>query len=174
MVQRRGFTLIELLVVIAIIGILSTIVLASLNTARMKSRDARRLSDIKQLQLALAVYADANGGGYPLRLSVLSPQYISVEPTDPVSGAEYLYVALYPSGSGLGPACTSGTSYHLGAILEDPTNQYLATDGDFFSASSPDPGGLYCLGSTSGADFYGASAKCNTGGGPDQCYDVEP
>jgi len=174
MKSNRGFTLIELLVVIAIIGILSTIVIASLDTARMKSRDARRLSDIKQLQLALAVYADANGGQYPLHLSSLSPQYISVEPTDPVSGAEYFYVALYPSGTSLGPACTGGSSYHLGAILEDSTNQYLATDGDFYSGSSSDPGGLYCLGSTSGADFYGASAKCNTGGGPDLCYDVEP
>jgi prepilin-type N-terminal cleavage/methylation domain-containing protein len=165
-----GFTLIELLVVIAIIGLLSTIVLASLNTARMKSRDARRLSDVKQLQLALAVYADANGGGYPLQLSKLSPQYISVEPTDPVSGAEYSYAALYPSGSGLGPACTSGSSYHLGAVLEDPTNQYLATDGDF--PASGDPGGLTCSGSAS--DFNGASKSCNTLGGPEQCYDVEP
>src|SRR3990167_4452603 len=64
--EAKGFTLIELLVVIAIIGILSSIVLASLNSARQKGRDARRVSDIKQLQLALELYYDSNPTlGYP-------------------------------------------------------------------------------------------------------------
>lgn len=57
----RGFTLIELLVVIAIIGLLSSVVLASLNTARMKARDARRLSDMHQMQIALDFYYDSFG-----------------------------------------------------------------------------------------------------------------
>ena len=61
---KKGFTLIELLVVIAIIGILSSIVLASLNSARKKGRDARRVADIKQIQLALELYYDANSN-YP-------------------------------------------------------------------------------------------------------------
>lgn len=61
---RRGFTLIELLVVIAIIGILSATVMISLNAARAKGNDARRLSDLKQLQRALELYYDQNGS-YP-------------------------------------------------------------------------------------------------------------
>ncbi len=56
-----GFTLIELLVVIAIIGMLSSIVLASLNSARSKGRDARRLSDMDQIHTALELYYDKYG-----------------------------------------------------------------------------------------------------------------
>jgi len=59
--KNKGFTLIELLVVVAIIGILASVVLASLNSAREKSRDARRLSDVKQIQTALSLYYDKYG-----------------------------------------------------------------------------------------------------------------
>lgn len=56
--EKRGFTLIELLVVITIIGILSSIVLFSLDSARVKARDARRLADMRQVALALEFYID--------------------------------------------------------------------------------------------------------------------
>jgi general secretion pathway protein G len=62
--RNKGFTLIELLVVIAIIGFLSSVVLASLNTARAKARDSRRIQDIVQLRTALEMYYNANGS-YP-------------------------------------------------------------------------------------------------------------
>ena len=59
--RPNGFTLIELLVVIAIIGLLSSVVLASLNSARDKSVAARRISDLKQIEIALQFYFDDNG-----------------------------------------------------------------------------------------------------------------
>jgi prepilin-type N-terminal cleavage/methylation domain-containing protein len=54
--KYKGFTLIELLVVIAIIGLLSTMAVVALNNARVKSRDAKRISDIKQMQTALELF----------------------------------------------------------------------------------------------------------------------
>lgn len=59
--MKRGFTLIELLVVISIIGLLSTVVLSSVNSVRAKARDARRYSDIRQLNNAIQLYILANG-----------------------------------------------------------------------------------------------------------------
>lgn len=51
-----GFTLIELLVVISVISLLASIVLTSLNSARTKARDARRLADIAEISKALVLY----------------------------------------------------------------------------------------------------------------------
>ncbi len=58
--NQRGFTLVELLVVIAIIGLLSTIGVVSLNSARAKARDAKRLSDIRQLASIMELYFSSN------------------------------------------------------------------------------------------------------------------
>ncbi len=60
-IRASGFTLIELLVVISIIGLLSSIVLTSVNSARAKARDARRIADLNQIRTALEFYFDANG-----------------------------------------------------------------------------------------------------------------
>ena len=56
-----GFTIIELLVVISIIGLLSTISVVVLGSARKKGRDSKRVSDIKQIQTALNLYFDEKG-----------------------------------------------------------------------------------------------------------------
>ena len=57
---RQGFTLVELLVVISIIGILSSFAVVSLNSARVKARDALRKGDMAQLRTAINLYYDDN------------------------------------------------------------------------------------------------------------------
>jgi general secretion pathway protein G len=113
---KRGFTLIELLVVVAIIGMLSSVVLASLNGARKKGRDARRLSDLKQLQTALELYYSdhnaypvaASQSGVSTALTGLIPTYITSVADDPLGGS-YHYVYL---------STGDGSFYCLGSIME--------------------------------------------------------
>lgn len=80
--NQKGFTLIELLVVIAIIGLLASIVLLALNSARAKSRDAKRLADVKELTTALELYYN-DYSGYPSASSALSPNYVQAVPNSP-------------------------------------------------------------------------------------------
>jgi prepilin-type N-terminal cleavage/methylation domain-containing protein len=163
-----GFTLIELLVVIAIIGVLASIVLASLNSARQKSRDARRIADIKQLQLALELYYDAQTPpAYPVSsatcdattsrgLQVLSTGgYIPQIPRDPslAAGSNCYWYATNTSG-------TANSTYHLGATMEQTTNPALSNDKDCTSSGTP-----------SGCP---ATAYVNGFAGTDPVYDVTP
>jgi len=57
----KGFTLIELLVVVAIIGLLSSVVLASLNGAREKAKIARAKMDMNQIRIAMEFFLDDRG-----------------------------------------------------------------------------------------------------------------
>ena len=117
---KFGFTLIELLVVIAIIGVLASIVLASLNTARAKSRDAKRVADLRQVQLALELYFDAQSpaqypaaaAGSALPAGLATGGFIPQIPVAPGGAgtpcANYCYAA-----PGLTP-----TVFHLGVTVE--------------------------------------------------------
>jgi general secretion pathway protein G len=58
--NKKGFTLIELMVVIALIGILSSVILASLTTVKERNRDAKRVSDIREIEKALSLYQISN------------------------------------------------------------------------------------------------------------------
>ena len=60
-INNKGFTLIELLVIVAIIGLLSSIILASLQVARAKARDSRRMHDLDQIRTTLFSYYDTYG-----------------------------------------------------------------------------------------------------------------
>lgn len=115
--MKKGFTLIELLVVIAIIALLSTLAVVALGSARQKSRDAKRLSDIKQIQTALELYfTDQNG--YPSA------------PASALGGASAS--CLGANGFQAAAACT-GTTY-MGLVPANPLPN--GTDYTYTSASS--------------------------------------
>ncbi len=163
-----GFTLIELLTVIAIIGLLASIVIVGLDTARAKSRDGKRIADIKQLQLSLELFFDANGG-YPANLSKLVPTYESSIPQPPGGTLQLDY-----SYSPLNANCTS---FHLGAALELSSNSYLTDDSDApagtAASNCPNPSGGD---NTPTARFDGTANLCSgtTAAATDLCYDVGP
>ena len=112
MKKNKGFTLIELLVVIAIIGLLSTLAVVALGNARQKARDAKRLSDLKQLQTALELYytdqtdyppaaapvvlgapagsqACLNASGFTT--AACASPYMGQVPADPLAAQNYTY-----------------------------------------------------------------------------------
>lgn len=147
-----GFTLIELLVVIAIIGILASIVLASLSSARAKGRDARRVADLKQLQVAMELYYSSNGH-YPIAAAAataynvgdgtnglnakgLTSSYIASIPNDPSGSTQYYYWA----------GDTTGSSYCLGAKIEGTTPASTCSTSAWATALNTATGGTYNVG----------------------------
>jgi prepilin-type N-terminal cleavage/methylation domain-containing protein len=118
--KKTGFTLIELLVVIAIIGILATIVLVSLNTARAKARDARRSSDMHQIALAMEMYYDSvSPSTYP---GTLLPDIATAIPSGQSIGAFMSPVPLDPGANTYYWTDTGSptTRYCVWATLEAP------------------------------------------------------
>lgn len=103
--KSKGFTLVEMLVVLAIVGILTGVVLASTTAARSQARDSARTSNIKEIQLGLALYFDVNRS-YPSGLQTLVDQkYIPSIPNNP-SGGGYDYLS------------SSSNTYCIGALYE--------------------------------------------------------
>lgn len=149
--NKAGFTLIELLVVIAIIGLLASVVLLALNSARQKSRDAKRLADVRQIASALELYYN-DMNGYPTGS-------VSVTAGGGVFGAANTVVGLTPTYIGLAPAaptpqdgsCASGAT--IGA-----NNYWYQTNmtGSVYTLT-------FCLGAQTGG--YSAGTRTLTPAG---------
>lgn len=90
--SQKGFTLIELLVVISIIALLSAVVLTSLNTARAKARNAKRVEIVKQYMNALELYRNDHGA-YPGVAPHVSNTYYCLGESQQGTGHCYLNVS---------------------------------------------------------------------------------
>jgi prepilin-type N-terminal cleavage/methylation domain-containing protein len=122
--KQTGFTLIELLVVVAIIGMLVSVIMVSFGQARLRSRDAKRLSDINQVRTGLDLYFN-NGGGYPSvavwntgKLNCSGTHIMDV-PFDAVQGSYYIY-----AGQNATTACgvPGFRDYYVAVTTEGPTD----------------------------------------------------
>ena len=185
-----GFTLIELLVVITIIGILASMILASLVSTKRGARDVRRISDVKQIGLALQIYLEGVGGGqYPVGNSTTCTAPQTPLLADDNYGLQVLvangYITAVPRDPSNPAACyryTSGringrrTTYQLSIVLEDPDNTAFSGDEDCSSDGVNTPN---CA---AGATWEGAASNGNdsidclaaTVAGTDRCYDMTP
>lgn len=203
----RGFTLVELLVVIAIIGMLTAIVSISLVSAKQKSRDSKRIGDLKTIQLALSLYYNDNlmyptniyGTGATAPAMGLAPNYLPVVPKDPNAVASdnctsgtgqnglascYHYSAYQTAGGG--GVCNSSAPplmYHLGAGLEDTSNQALLQDVDANDDLEPAPYSSAFVPCSSAPTKFNGNAVTGTlkcagadaaAASPDSCYDLTP
>jgi type II secretion system protein G len=123
--NKKGFTLIELLVVIAIIGLLSTLAVVALGSARQKARDSKRLSDVKQMQNALELYYN-DQNAYPTQGTA-----VSLGSTD--------YACLHAAAAPAGFAAAGCATPYMGLVPADPGNNaysYVSADGSTYSITA--------------------------------------
>ena len=129
--SSRGFTLIELLVVIAIIGILSAVVLASLNTARFKGSDAAIQSDIGGIRTQAQLYYNTNNSYGPVLAGVESNCAAIDNVFSDATIAKQVQGADAANGPTLGVTCNvaaNGTAYAVSAALVSTPGTYYCVD----------------------------------------------
>jgi len=145
--NKKGFTLIELLVVIAIIGLLSTLAVVSLNSARVKARNARRMSDLKQISTAMELYyadneaypttvgacangiiAASDGGAMCAGYSITNgtETYLAAMPDDPTTGSDYIYNA-------------EASGYCIEATAMEGEDEFICNNGSCYTLAGGCP-----------------------------------
>ena len=138
----KGFTLIELLVVIAIIGILASVVLVSLQSARKKGNDTRVISDVQQLRTQLESDYNASTG------------YLTGIPTSNTFNATGVYAQLTTDAANNG-----GVINVVGTVASGAINAYA-----IYGNLPSNPTKYFCIdstGKTNPVDSQKATVTCS-------------
>ncbi len=116
MKRQKGFTLIELLVVIAIIGILATIVLVSLNSARNKANDVAIKAGVEQVRAQAELFYDTNSSSYA-GLTTANPANMAV-----------IAASVANNGGALVVGVPTASAYCASSKLKSDAAQYFCVD----------------------------------------------
>ena len=124
--MNKGFTLVELIVVITIMIVITSLGVVSFAGVNKRSRDSRRVADLKKVSIALEIYRQENGY-YPASVGALVSDYMEEVPADPKSSSGYdfdlgigssysyiLYAHMEDAGSTMGTyggSCGGGCNY---------------------------------------------------------------
>lgn len=159
---NKGFTLIELLVVVAIIALVSSVVFASLATAKAKARDANRIATARSLRTALALYEDKNGSLLSLGSGNMMSTSSGSTTVDALIGEGYLSRKI------AGDAIFGTSTYYLGLCADGRYDIYTKVERPE-NAQTQSTLNSACgnIGATSnGFNYaYGFPAAGGTGGG---------
>ena len=152
--MKRGFTLIEILIVVAIVAVLSSLVLVGLSSVQKKSRDARRVADLNQVQKAVQLYFQRCGfypGGTNCSPRSLTPFWSQLRSVLLESDLGILNIpATNPAGRSYGYfRINSESQFVMQAQLDESGSPLLASDidGQFGTVNCDDePVPYYCVG----------------------------
>lgn len=154
----KAFTLIELLVVISIIGMLSSVVLVSVNSARAKGVDTSRVQAVTQVRNALELYASNNGGKYPFSTGNGTPNYETLEQLVLSGGPLNQYLKSLPakiSSESATKYISDGDTYQL-FVTSETGGQFTKNNGcdstqyTGYEAENGTQNNAYCIGNAAG------------------------